>query len=228
MAIYDNGKKVNPDDLKTVLTEGSTKTNIKNKKDNKTRPVSPPPMPNVLPPKKLEVPSLGVYKIEKDVKDLGKSTHNSSCYDLRAYIPLGSSVKVWNLNNRVRKVYSKMSSNNDEACIVLEPQDRALIPTGIHIDIPLEHSFRIHPRSGLSLTQGLKLNNSEGIIDNDYVEQVYMSLFNASGARIYIEHQDRVAQGELVKDIKNTVRKLRKKPKQKTNRTGGIGHTGTK
>lgn len=224
------------------LTEGTTKTQVKKMSNNK-KPKGNPPSPKVgfkeepidkllRRIEKLEslfiTPEMGIYKMDKDVLDLKRATDRASCYDLRAFIPIGSITKVWNLNNKVRNVYSKITSNKENECIVLEPQDRALIPTGIQMDISENHSFRLHPRSGLSLKQGIKLNNSEGVIDNDYVNQLYISVFNASGARVYIEHQDRIAQGEFVKDIDVKIRKMRKEPKKKTDRAGGIGHTGTK
>lgn len=203
------------------LTEGSMKANTKKmtqqqKQQNDVDRFAPP------------LPVLGIYRMEDDVLELEKATEQSSCYDLRAYIPQGSSVKVWNLNNKKRDVYSKMTSHLETTAIVLEPQDRALIPTGIQMDIPKGYSFRIHPRSGESLKRGIKLNNSEGVIDSDYINPVYISLYNTSGARVYIEHQSRVAQGELQLDTQNTIRRMRKPPKQKTSRSGGLGHTGNK
>jgi len=205
------------------LTEGTTKSNSK-KQSRVSRPKSAPPSPT--PIEKL--PSLGIFEMFEDVKSMERATKNSACYDISSYLPKGKAINVWNLNNRKRDVYCKNVSHLETECIVLEPQDRALIPTGVQLDIPLNYSFRLHPRSGLSLKEGIKLNNSEGIIDSDYYQQVYVSVFNSSGARVYIENGDRIAQGELQLSVVHTTRKMRKPPQQKTDRVGGIGSTGKK
>lgn len=183
----------------------------------------------VIKPKEIELPDLGIYLMFKDVKPMEYATNQSACYDLSAYLPEGKAINVWNLNNRKRDVYCKKLPNNphlETECIVLEPQDRALVPTGIQMDIPVGYSFRLHPRSGLSLKEGIKLNNSEGIIDSDYYHQVYVSIHNNSGARVYIQNGDRIAQGELQLTVKHTIRKMRKSPQQTTDRVGGLGSTG--
>jgi len=199
-----------------------------NKKKYVTKIKEPKATPKVeqpsLPISKL--PELGIFLMFKDVKPMEYATNQSACYDLSAYLPEGKAINVWNLNNRKRDVYCKNLQHIETECIVLEPQDRALVPTGIQMDIPVGYSFRLHPRSGLSLKEGIKLNNSEGIIDSDYYHQVYVSIHNNSGARVYIQNGDRIAQGELQLTIKHTVRKMRKPPQQTTNRTGGLGSTG--
>ena len=183
--------------------------------------IQQPPLPI-----KSELPDLGIFLMFKDVKPMLYATNQSACYDLSAYLPESQAIKVWNLNNKKRDVYCKKVPHLETECIVLEPQDRALVPTGIQMDIPVGYSFRLHPRSGLSLKEGIKLNNSEGIIDSDYYHQVYVSIHNNSGARVYIQNGDRVAQGELQLTVKHTIRKMRKSPQQTTNRVGGLGSTG--
>lgn len=215
-------------DNEALITDGSTRSSVK--KSRKTSRHITQQQKQQIEADKIQpkLPDLGIYKMEKDVMDLEKATVQSSCYDMRSYIPQGSSVKVYNLNNKKRDVYSKVSSQMETFGIVLEPQDRALIPTGIQMDIPIGYSFRIHPRSGESWKRGIKLNNSEGVIDSSYYQQVYISLYNNSGARVYIEHQSRIAQGELKLDVKHTIRRMRKPPTQTDSRTGGFGSTGSK
>jgi hypothetical protein len=76
------------------------------------------------------------------------------------------------------------------------------------------------------LKQGLVLANAEGVIDADYVEEVFVMLHNISGNAVTINQGDRVAQAELVKNVEYTVEETPARPLHKTNRQGGFGSTG--
>ena len=176
--------------------------------------------------KKIE---LGVYKMHTDSHDPVWGTSGSACFDLKAYLPVGEMVMVYNKSNKQRVVRSKLIVSQNRECIVLDPHDRALIPTGLIFDIPEGYDIRVHPRSGLSWKEGLTLSNAEGIIDYDYVEQLYISINNSSESRVIIGNGDRIAQAELTKGLPASdinIKDVKTKPKQKTNRSGGFGHTG--
>jgi dUTP pyrophosphatase len=176
--------------------------------------------------KKNDVPNLGVYKLYSDTPDLKLATDGSACFDISAYLPAGELVSIYNSSNKPKSIISKYISSQQNEGVVLDPGDRALIPTGFVFDIPDGYSIRIHPRSGLSWKSGLSLANAEGVVDSDYVFEVYISLVNTSNVRVVVKHQDRIAQLELVKNQKFNVVSLSKKPTQKTKRSGGFGHTG--
>lgn len=110
--------------------------------------------------------------------------------------------------------------------IVVQPGDRVMVPTGLIFDIPEGYSVRLHARSGASLKQGLVLANAEGVIDSDYVNEVMVLVYNISQNQIVINAGDRIAQGELVKDIEYSISESAARPGVKTNRTGGMGSTG--
>lgn len=113
--------------------------------------------------------------------------------------------------------------------ITVCPRDRILAPTGLIFDIPKEYSIRVHPRSGLSLKDGLTLSNSEGVIDSDYMEETYIMLTNLSTKNIVISNLSRICQGELVRNNRATFEEMNERPKRdNTNRKGGFGSTGTK
>ena len=112
------------------------------------------------------------------------------------------------------------------AAISIAPGERVLVPTGCIMDIPQGYSVRIHARSGTSLKQGLVLANAEGVIDSDYVEEVFVMLHNISGNAVTINHGDRVAQAELVKNVEYSVEETPARPLHKTKRQGGFGSTG--
>src|SRR5277367_2778983 len=81
-----------------------------------------------------------------------------------------------------------------EADHVLNPLQRAAIPTGIAIEIPLGFEGQVRPRSGRALSEGLALVNSPGTIDADYRGEVKVLLVNLGEQPIVIKPGDRIAQ----------------------------------
>ncbi len=77
---------------------------------------------------------------------------------------------------------------------ILEPGDRAAIPTGIAVEIPRGFEGQIRPRSGLALHQGLGVLNSPGTIDPDYRGEVKVILINSSSETVIIQPCTRIAQ----------------------------------
>lgn len=172
---------------------------------------------------------LKYYKMYPDVKDLEFATPGSACFDVRAYFGHSKShiVKVYNKQNTEMQYMATKITHTDTAnFIILHPGDRALIPTGIILDIPEGYSVRGHPRSGLSLKQGLTLANCEAVIDWDYTQQLYILLVNISDERAKIMHEDRIAQLELSKVLCYNIVASDSAPGVKTSRTGGLGSTG--
>ena len=110
--------------------------------------------------------------------------------------------------------------------VQINPHERALIPTGLIFDIPRGCSIRLYPRSSLALKQGLTLANNVGIIDSDYVEPVYMMVYNISGYQQFVSDGIRICQAEMVKELPYMIMKSDVRPEQKTDRDGGFGSTG--
>ena len=77
---------------------------------------------------------------------------------------------------------------------VLLPGERALVPTGISIALPLGYEAQVRPRSGLALNHGITLPNSPGTIDADYRGEIKVILLNLGDAPFTIEPGDRIAQ----------------------------------
>lgn len=148
------------------------------------------------------------------------STEQSACFDL-SFSSAGK--QRYDGYNKQNKKFDRPMTNGG---IHLTPGDRVMIPTGLILDIPKGYSVRIHPRSGLSLKQGLILANCEGVIDSDYVQEVYILMHNTSENGITIMNGDRIAQGELVEQIKYELEVTLEQPGQKTDRVGGMGSTG--
>ena len=125
--------------------------------------------------------------------------------------------------NDARKDFVKRHDPN----ITIHPFQRVLVPTGLILDIPAGHSVRIHPRSGNAIKKGLSFINCEGIVDSDYIDPLMVPVINLSDVQtIVINNNDRIAQGELIKDLSYNIEEISSPPEQKTDREGGFGSTG--
>ena len=78
--------------------------------------------------------------------------------------------------------------------VQLQPLQRALIPTGLFIEIPEGYEAQIRPRSGLAIKQGITCLNTPGTIDSDYRGEIKIILINLSGEFQVINSGDRIAQ----------------------------------
>lgn len=86
-----------------------------------------------------------------------------------------------------------LRANLDEP-IVLGPLERALVPTGIFIELPVGFEAQIRPRSGLATKHGITVINSPGTVDADYRGELKVSLVNLSKEVFAIEPGERIAQ----------------------------------
>ncbi len=82
----------------------------------------------------------------------------------------------------------------EDAPIELEPSDRALVPTGLVIELPQGYEAQVRQRSGLALKHGVTVLNSPGTIDSDYRGEVKVLLINLGAETFLIERGDRIAQ----------------------------------
>ena len=82
----------------------------------------------------------------------------------------------------------------DRGEMVVAPGARALVPTGLRLEIPEGYEVQIRPRSGLALKHGITLPNAPGTIDWDYRGPLGVIVMNAGEAPFVIAHGDRIAQ----------------------------------
>lgn len=78
--------------------------------------------------------------------------------------------------------------------IILKPFERVLVPTGIHVAMPVGFEAQIRPRSGLALNFGITLLNTPGTIDSDYRGEIKVIVINLGSDDFIIKHSDRIAQ----------------------------------
>ncbi|QMU60009.1 MAG: dUTP diphosphatase [Boseongicola sp.] len=85
-------------------------------------------------------------------------------------------------------------SQEQRSGMTLSPMERALVPTGVSVEIPAGFEVQIRPRSGLALKKGLGLVNSPGTIDSDYRGPLGVIVINLGEEPVEIAHGDRIAQ----------------------------------
>jgi dUTP pyrophosphatase len=111
--------------------------------------------------------------------------------------------------------------------ITLRPLERAMIPTGLFLELPLGYEAQVRPRSGLAAKRGLTCLNSPGTIDADYRGELKVILVNLSNEIQEIEPAERIAQMVIAKHERITFQEV-----DSLNTTirgaGGFGSTGTK
>lgn len=127
-------------------------------------------------------------------------THEAAGMDVRAYLPEGP--------------------------VVICSMQRALIPTGLYMQLPSGYECQIRPRSGLALNHGISIANSPGTVDADYRGEIGIILINFGENDFTVNDGDRICQmvitryshvkWEEVKELDRTKRE-----------DGSFGHTGT-
>jgi dUTP pyrophosphatase len=114
---------------------------------------------------------------------------------------------------------------NLESPILLKPLQRALVPTGLFLELPAGFEAQIRPRSGLAYKHGVTVLNSPGTIDADYRGELKVLLVNLSEEEFLIADGERVAQMVIAKH--ETVSWLEATELSETERgAGGYGSTG--
>ena len=109
--------------------------------------------------------------------------------------------------------------------IILKPQERLLLPTGLFIELPIGFEAQIRPRSGLAFKHGITVLNSPGTIDADYRGEIKVLLINLSSVNFIIKNGERIAQMIIAKHERvewNAVENL----EETVRGAGGFGHTG--
>lgn len=126
-------------------------------------------------------------------------TVNSAGMDLRAYLPDGE--------------------------LFIKPMQRALVPTGLFMEIPVGYEGQVRPRSGLAIKRGITVLNSPGTIDADYRGEVKVILINLSDTDFVIKSGDRIAQLVIAKHEQPEVVEVQTLSETERG-AGGFGHTG--
>ena len=110
--------------------------------------------------------------------------------------------------------------------VILQPLERAMIPTGLYFEIPQGYEAQMRPRSGLAIKHGITCLNSPGTIDSDYRGELKVILINLSNQEQVISNGERIAQVVISKVEKALLQPV-EQLQESLRAGGGFGHTGT-
>jgi dUTP pyrophosphatase len=116
---------------------------------------------------------------------------------------------------------------NISESITLQPLERAVIKTGLFVEIPVGYEAQVRPRSGLAAKKGITVLNAPGTVDADYRGEIGVILVNLSNEEFTIVNGERIAQ--LVISSHERAEWIESESLTETTRgEGGFGSTGTK
>jgi len=116
---------------------------------------------------------------------------------------------------------------NLDAPMVLAPGQRALIPTGLYLELPEGTEAQVRPRSGLAFKHGVTVLNSPGTIDADYRGEVGVLLINHGPEPFTVNDGERIAQLVVARYVRVSFAEV---PDLRASErgAGGFGHTGVR
>lgn len=114
-----------------------------------------------------------------------------------------------------------------DAPLILEPMQRAMVPTGLTMALPDGFEAQVRPRSGLAAKNGVTVLNTPGTVDADYRGEVKVILINLSSEPFTIERGMRIAQMIIAPYTQATIEQV-DELSETTRGSGGFGSTGVK
>ena len=142
-------------------------------------------------------------------------------------------IKVINKGHQQLPAYATSQSAgmdlraNIDTPIVLQPMERRLIPTGLHIALPAGFEAQVRPRSGLALKHGLTVLNSPGTVEADYRGEIMVLLINLSCVPFTVNDGERIAQMVIARHEQAAFVEVEELDETERGE-GGYGHTGMK
>lgn len=116
---------------------------------------------------------------------------------------------------------------NIETAVVLQPLERAVIKTGLFIELPIGSEAQVRPRSGLAAKKGITVLNAPGTIDADYRGEIGVILVNLSKETFTVENGERIAQLVIAKHERADWQQVEELSSTERG-AGGFGSTGVK
>lgn len=110
--------------------------------------------------------------------------------------------------------------------VTLRPLQRALIPTGLYMQLPAGYECQIRPRSGLALNHGISIANSPGTVDADYRGEIGIILINLGQDDFTVNDGDRICQ-MVIKQYSHVEWEAAERLDRTKREDGAFGHTGT-
>ena len=120
------------------------------------------------------------------------------------------------------------STKPSATTIIINPKGRALIPTGLYMEIPKGYELQVRPRSGLAVKHGITVLNSPGTIDADYRGECGIILINTSDTPYNFEAEERIGQFIIKRDVVQAEWEVVESLDETERGEGGFGHSGKK
>ena len=142
-------------------------------------------------------------------------------------------IKIINSSNHPLPHYETLASAgmdlraNIPESITLKPLERAIIPTGLFIELPIGCEAQVRPRSGLAAKKGVTVLNAPGTVDADYRGEIGVILVNLSNIPFTVENGERIAQLVVAKHERAEWTEV-EKLSETARGEGGFGSTGVK
>lgn len=112
--------------------------------------------------------------------------------------------------------------------IVIQPCKRAMVQTGLAVEIPKGFEIQVRPRSGLALKHGITITNSPGTVDSDYRGELCVILHNLGDEDFVVQRGDRIAQLVMAPVARATIIEVDDFDSTTNRGAGGFGSTGRK
>ncbi|HLW30875.1 MAG TPA: dUTP diphosphatase [Aequorivita sp.] len=161
--------------------------------------------------------------MELQIKDMNSSDE----------MPVPVGVRIINKSNFPLPSYQTLASAGMdlrafvEEASTLKPLERAIVKTGLFIELPLGYEAQVRPRSGLAAKKGITVLNSPGTIDADYRGEIGVILVNLSNDDFTIEPGERIAQLVIAKHERAAWEQV-DELNETSRGAGGFGSTGVK
>ena len=163
---------------------------------------------------------LFIERVSKNALVPTKATTYSAGFDIHCDIQ-GRMVRCMNPKNQPYDVHTLTEP------FYLQPNHRAIIPTGWKMRCAEDEAIEFHPRSGLSFKVGITMINCMGLIDADYPDETGLILTNLSEMPFKITHGERLGQLMVRKLHDTVIEEVDELPAVVSNRVGGFGSSGT-
>lgn len=155
------------------------------------------------------------YKVDQEsVEDLSFKNDHSTLFDLKSLIKPGVEIKAYNPHQKEMSLPIK--EKNGEYFITVQPQFRVLVPTGIAFSIPVKYQLRVTANRDLSFKTGVTILDGTEVYDNDYTDEIKVTLINNSDTPVYIFANEVIALGTLNKVLEYTLDSTDRKVAVKT------------
>jgi dUTP pyrophosphatase len=182
----------------------------------------------VLNPTGIKLPERATPKSSaKDIRANLKLVENKHFYGFAVLGYVLPEIKTGILDDNTPVWGESTYGKNLVLGLIMHPNSRVLIPSGLNMELPANYHMDVRPRSGLALKYGLEVVNSPGLIDEDYRGDVGVILKNGGDKTLIIIDGERIAQIQLMPDFEfgwDNVDEL-----SDTKRgDGGFNSTGTK